>query len=70
MAAKITEHQGHARTCPCCRAVTRATIPTEIRAHSVGPNLTAWMGCLTGVYGVSKRSVEEIVEQTFEVSID
>ena len=69
MAAKITEHQGHARTCPCCHAVTRATIPAEVRAHSVGSNLTALMGYLAGVHGVSKRGIEEIVEQAFEVSI-
>ena len=69
MAAEITEHQGHARTCPYCRAVTRATIPTEVRAHSVGPNLTGLMGYLARVHGVSKRGIEEIVEQTFEVSM-
>jgi transposase len=41
LAAHITEYQGHARTCPCCGEVTRATIPEDVRAHSVGPRL-AW----------------------------
>src|SRR6185437_7702953 len=41
IAAEITEHQGHARTCACCGEVTWATIPADIRAHSVGPKLTA-----------------------------
>src|SRR5277367_2340580 len=35
--AVVTEYQGHARTCPCCGEVTRAVIPQEILAHSVGP---------------------------------
>src|SRR6266851_2542407 len=39
--AVVTEYQGHARTCPCCGAVTRAAIPPPSRAHSVGPRLTA-----------------------------
>lgn len=67
--AEITEHQGHGRTCPCCGEVTWGTIPAAVRAHSVGPDLTAFMGYLAGVHGVSKRGTEEIVEQVFEVPI-
>src|ERR1700681_758912 len=37
----VTEYQGHARTCPECGAVTRAAIPREVLAHSVGPRLSA-----------------------------
>lgn len=40
--AKIIEYQGHARTCPCCGEVTRATIPAAVRAHSIGPGLAAF----------------------------
>jgi transposase len=69
VAAEITEHQGHARTCPCCGEVTWGTIPAAIRAHSVGPDLTAFLGYLAGVHGLSKRGTEEIVEQVFEVPI-
>lgn len=68
-AAEITEHQGHARTCPCCGTVTRATIPADVRAHSVGPKLTATIGYLVGLHGVSKRGVEEIVEHLFDAAI-
>ena len=69
MAAEITEHQAHGRTCPCCGEVTWATIPAEVRAHSVGPKLTGLIGLLSGVHGVSKRGIEELVEQVFDVSI-
>src|SRR5438309_2033026 len=35
VAAEITEYQAHARTCPGCGQVTRATLPDDIRSHSV-----------------------------------
>jgi transposase len=69
LAAEIVEHQGHARTCPCCGKVTRATIPEDIRAHSVGTRLTAVLSYFAGCHGVSKRGVEEISEAVFAAPI-
>jgi transposase len=69
MAAVITEHQAHARTCPCCGETTWATIPAEIRAHSVGPTMTGFIGVLSGKHGMSKRDIEELIEESFEGSI-
>ncbi len=66
-AAEITEHQGHARTCPCCGHLTRAEIPPEIRAHVLGPRLAAAMSYFSGRHHRSRRAVEEIVETVFEV---
>jgi hypothetical protein len=56
LAAEITEP--HARTCPGCGKVTHATIPDDIRAHTVGPRLTAALSYFAGCHGVSKRGVE------------
>jgi len=67
--AKITEYQGQARTCPCCSQVTRAVIPADCRAHSIGPGLAALMAYLVGVAGLSKRRVEELIEAIFEVPV-
>jgi transposase len=67
--AKVVEYQGHARTCPCCGEVTRATIPADLRAHSIGPGLAALMAYLVGNCGLSKRRVEEVVESVFEVPV-
>ncbi len=69
LAAQITEYQGHARTCRCCGKVTRATIADEIRAHSVGPRLTAALSYFAGCHGVSKRGVEEISAAMFRAPI-
>lgn len=67
--AKIIEYQGHARTCPCCGEVTRATVPQELRGHTVGSGLAALMSYLVGNCGLSKRRVEEVVESVFEVPV-
>ncbi|MGH8631528.1 MAG: IS66 family transposase [Burkholderiales bacterium] len=69
LAAEITEHQGQARTCARCGTLTRAPIPADIRAHSVGDRLTALLSYLVGVHGVSKRGVEEIAEAVFEAPV-
>jgi transposase len=69
LAARITEYQGQARTCACCGQVTQATIPDAIRAHSVGPRLTAVLSYLAGCHGVSKRGVEEISAAVFDARV-
>jgi transposase len=66
---EVTEYQAHSRTCPCCGRVTQATIPAEIRAHSVGPRLTGTLSYLTGCHGLSKRGVEEIADTVFGAPI-
>jgi transposase len=65
----VTEYQAHARTCPCCGKVTHATVPAEIRAHSIEPRLTATLSYLSGAQGISKRGVEEIAETIFGAPI-
>ena len=67
--AEVTEHQGHYRICACCGHENHAVIPADVRAHSVGPQLTAFCVLMVGEHGVSKRGVEEIVEGVFEVPI-
>jgi transposase len=69
IAVKVIEYQAHGRTCRCCGHMTQATIPAEIRAHSVGPRLTATLSYFSGCHGVSKRGVEEIAENVFAAPI-
>jgi len=64
----VIEYQAHGRTCQCGH-MTQATIPAEIRQHSVGPRLTAILSYFSGCHGVSKRGVEEIAERVFGVPI-
>jgi transposase len=69
LAATATEYQGHARTCPCCGAVTRAALPAALREHSVGPRLTATLSYFSGCHGLSKRAVEEIAANVFAAPV-
>ena len=69
LAAVVTEYQGHARTCGGCGHVTRARIPAEVRAHTVGPRLAAALGYLAGSQHVTQRGLEETAEALFEVPV-
>ena len=64
----VVEYQAHGRTCSC-GVLTQATIPAEIRAHSVGPGLAATLSYFSGCHGVSKRGIEEIAETVLGVPI-
>jgi transposase len=67
--ADVTEHQAHGRTCRHCGYLTWEKIPEAIRAHAIGPRLTAVLSYLSGGPHVSKRGIEEIVETVFNVPI-
>lgn len=67
LAAIITEHQGHARTCPGCGHLNRGEIPAVIRAHVLGPRLAAVMSYFSSRHHIGRRGVEEVVETVFEV---
>jgi transposase len=69
VAAVVTEYQGHARTCARCGAGTRAAVPAAVRAHSVGPRLSATLSYLTGCHGISRRGAEEIAEAVFAAPV-
>jgi transposase len=66
---QVTEYQAHSRTCASCGSVSAMTIPAEIRAHGVGPRLTAALSYLTGNLGLSKRNVEELAADLFGAPI-
>jgi len=69
MAARVTEYQGHYRACPGCGTLNHAPVPAEIKAHSVGPRLAATLGYLAGSHRVSKRGLEEITADVFDVPL-
>jgi transposase len=69
IAAVVTEHQGHSRTCPKCGLLNSAEIPPAVRAHVLGPRLTAVMSYFSGRHHNGKRGVQEIVETVFQVPV-
>ncbi len=69
LAAEVVEYQGHYRTCPGCGSLNHAPIPREVKAHSVGPRLTAALAYLAGGHHVSCRGLEEVARDVFEVPL-
>src|SRR6266545_4151511 len=69
LAALVTDYQGHYRTCPGCGQLNHAAIPTDLKAHSVGPRLAATLGYLAGSHRASNRGLEEISADVFDVPI-
>jgi transposase len=69
LTVEVIEYQAHGRTCRGCGHMTQATIPAEIREHSVGPRFTATLSYFSGCHGVSKRGVEEIADRVFGAPI-
>jgi transposase len=69
IAAVVTEHRGHTRTCPRCGTRTHAAIPADVRGRIAGPRLTAAITYLSGARHDSKRGVEEVVEALFGVPV-
>jgi transposase len=67
--ARITEYQGHTRTCTCCGRRTISKIPDDIRRFTVGPRLAAALAYLSGSPHVSKRGLEEIADTLFQAPI-
>jgi transposase len=65
----VTQYEGWVSRCGRCGYVTRAEIPPEIRAHTLGPRLTAFIAVLTGAYHLSQRQVQGFFETAFDASL-
>ncbi len=66
---EVTEYQRHARTCPDCGHLTRANWPPGVGRFTIGPRLAALFAYLVGRQHVSKRGVEELVEEALGLPV-
>jgi transposase len=67
--AIVEEYQLHALDCPKCGISTRALLPPGVPAGQFGPRLQAIVAVSSGAYRMSKRAIEELVEDFFSVPI-
>ena len=67
--ATVEEYQLHALDCLRCGISTRATLPPGVPAGQFGPHLQAMVSVCSGAYRMSKRGIEELVEDFFDVPI-
>lgn len=66
---QLTEYRRHQVRCERCGARTRAAYDAQIPSSAFGPNLTAVVGMLTGVYHLSRRKAQRILFELFGISI-
>jgi len=66
--AQTDEWRLHALMCPCGHT-TRAALPDGVPKGAFGPRLQATLAYLTGVARLTKRPIEEVVQDLFGVSI-
>jgi transposase len=67
--ATVEEFQLHALECETCGITTRATLPPGVPTSPFGPRLQALVAVLSGAYRLSKRAIDELVEDAFGVPI-
>lgn len=67
--ATVEEYQLHTLDCRRCGICTRATLPPGVPAGQFGPRLQAMVSVCSGAYRMSKRGIEELVGDFFDVPI-
>lgn len=65
----VEEFQLHGLWCHDCGGFTRAFLPEGVPAGAFGPRLQATIALLSGVYRLSKRSVESVLADFFHIPI-
>src|SRR6185436_13542548 len=67
--AAVEEYQLHTLVCGRCNTSTRASLPVGVPTGQFGPRLQAMVSLCSGDYQMSKRQVECLVEDFFDVPI-
>jgi transposase len=65
----VTEYQQHQLPCPRCGHVTTGALPEGVDASAFGPRIQAIVALLSGAYRLSKREIERIMHDVFDVQM-
>lgn len=65
----ITEDQVHRLVCPACGDATRAELPAGVPPGGFGPRVQAITALCTGVYHLSKRTTQSVLQDLFGVPL-
>ena len=66
---QVTQYEGWACRCGKCGHVTRAEVPPEILAHSLGPRITTVIALLAAAYHMSQRHVQDFLATAWGVPL-
>jgi hypothetical protein len=67
--AIVNEFVLHCVECPFCRITTRAQLPEGIPVSGFGPNARGIMSLFSGSHRTSRRGVQQIFKDVFDVPI-
>jgi transposase len=65
----VTEYQMHRLDCEECGRSERAALPEGVCQSAFGGSVCGWVSWLSGKFDLSKRDLERLVEQGFEIPI-
>ena len=65
----VFEHRRHRLLCPACGAARLAELPAGVSASAFGPRLEAHVATLAGVFRLSRRQVQKVVQEMLGVPI-
>jgi len=68
-AVRVTEYQMEARHCGPCGKRTRAVLPAGVPHGAFGPQLTAVVAMLTGRYRLSRREVQQLLADLWDIRL-
>jgi transposase len=69
LAVRVTEYQMGVRRCPACGKRTRADLPAGVPPRPFGARLTAVIALLSGRYRLSRREVQQLLQDLWEVKL-
>ncbi len=65
----VTEYQIHTLCCEECGGKTRAELPPGVPSRAFGPRLQSIVSMASGVYRMSRRQVEQMMDDFFKVKL-
>src|SRR3954470_14100451 len=69
LAMRVTEYQMAVRRCPTCGKRTRAALPAGVPRRPFGARLTAVIALLSGRYRLSRREVQQLLQDLWRVKL-
>lgn len=66
---EVTEYRLYAGTCRACGHCHEAVLPPGVSARIAGPRLLATIGTFTGGYRLSKRLVQSLLQDMFDIEL-
>ena len=69
LAVQVTEYQMPVRRCSRCGRQTRASLPAGVPRRPFGPRLTAVVALLSGRYRLSRREVQQALQDLWAIRL-